>query len=271
MDKKFLIPVLAVFLLILANSIVFAEAEIVAKDVEYRDGNAVLEGYAVYDSAKAGKVPGIIIVHEWNGLGKYVKGRARQLALMGYSVFCADIYGKGIRPKNPEESGKEAGIYRADRKLMRSRVNAALEEMKKMNISDNTRIAAMGYCFGGGVVLELARSGANIPGVVVFHGNLDTPEPAKPGDIKAKVLVLHGADDPYSPADKIKIFQDEMRGANVDWQMNFYGGAVHGFTNPDNGSNTSTGVAYNKEVDMRSWEAMKAFFKELFEKKEAVK
>ncbi len=271
MKNKTLIIYMSLILMFLGASILTAGSKFVSKDVEYKDGDTVLEGYVVYDPVRAGKAPGVIIVHEWNGLGHYVKGRAMQLAELGYQVFCADIYGKGIRPATMEESGKEAGKYRADRPLMRSRVNAALAEFRKMNIADNSRIAAMGYCFGGGVALELARSGADILGTVTFHGNLDTPVLAKPGDIKAKVLVLHGAEDPYTSWDKIKIFQDEMRGADVDWQMNFYSKAVHGFTNPDNGSNTTTGLAYNKEADMRSWEAMKSFFKEIFEKKETIK
>lgn len=249
-----------------AFHVVSADDTVAAKDVLYKDSDMTLEGFVVYDTAKTGKLPGIIIVHEWNGLGDYVKGRAKQLAKMGYQVFCADIYGKGIRPKDREESGRQASMYRADRNLMRSRLNAALHAFKKMNVADNSKIAVMGYCFGGGAALELARSGADVLGAVSFHGNLDTPMPAKKGELKAKILVLHGADDKGITKENIEAFYEEMRAAGAHWQMNSYGNAVHGFTNPDNGSNTSN-VAYNKEADTRSWEAMSGFFREIFEKK----
>jgi dienelactone hydrolase len=147
---------------------------------------------------------------------------------------------------------------------MRSRANAGLEVLKKHELTDAKRIAAIGYCFGGGVVLELARSGADIAGVVGFHATLDTPNPADAKNIKGKVLILHGADDPVVPTDQVLAFQDEMRKAKVDWQMVFYGGAVHGFTMPESGTDPSKPAAYNEKADKRSWEAMKTFFAEIF-------
>lgn len=241
-------------------------AEIVTKKVEYYEGNTVLEGYLAYDNAVQGKRPGVLVVHEWTGLGDYVKGRAEQLATLGYVAFAVDIYGKGVRPKNSDEAGAQASIYRKDRPLMRRRVTAGLDYLKTNEFVDLNRIAAIGYCFGGGVALELARSGANIAGVVVFHGSLDTPTPEDAKNIKCRVLVLHGADDPYVTPEQMAAFEKEMRDARVDWQLVKFGGAVHSFSNPASGNDPSKGVAYNGSADRRSWEAMKTFFGEIFAK-----
>jgi len=242
----------------------YAAGAIKTQTVEYRDGNTVLEGYLAYDDAVKVKMPAVLIVHEWTGIGEYVKKRAEQIAVLGYVAFAVDIYGKGVRPANTDEAGKQAGIYRKDRQLMRRRAIAGLEKVMEFSFVDANRIAAMGYCFGGGVVLELARSGADLKGVVSFHGNLDTPKSEDAKNIKGKVLVCHGADDPHVSQEQVAAFQNEMRNAKVDWQMIFYGNAVHSFTNPDAGNDPSKGAAYNKEADMRSWEAMKEFFEEIF-------
>jgi dienelactone hydrolase len=241
-----------------------AEAKLVTKTVEYHQGEAVLEGYLAYDDSFAGKRPGVLVVHEWTGLGNYVKKRAGQLARLGYVAFGADIYGKGIRPATPEAAGREAGKYRADRKLLRARAQAGLAELRKQPLVDPGRIAAIGYCFGGTTVLELARSGVDLAGAVSFHGGLDTPNPEDAKQIRAKILVLHGADDPHVPPRQVAAFQDEMRTVGVDWQMVSYGGAVHSFTNPDSGNNPAQGAAYNEKADMRSWQAMKLFLAEIF-------
>lgn len=238
-------------------------AEIKTKTIEYKQGNTVLEGYLAYDDSIKNKRPGVLVVHEWNGLQSYAKQRTEQLAKLGYIAFAADIYGKGIRPKNRQESAAQATIYRQDRKLLRERANAGLEVLRKFSLTDTKRIAAIGYCFGGGTVLELARSGANIAGVVSFHGNLDTPNPEDAENIQAKVLVLHGADDPFVPPQQVENFANEMRQAQVDWQLISYGGAVHAFTNPLNKGGTK-GVLYNRIADQRSWQAMGQFFAEIF-------
>ena len=250
------------FLLIFAGF--NAEAAVRTQTVEYKQGDTVLEGYLAYDDSFNGQRPGVLIVHDWTGVGPYVKKRAEQIAALGYVGFAADIYGKGIRPKDAKEASAQAGIYRADRKLMRERAQAGLVELRKFKFVDPRRIAAMGYCFGGGVVLELARSGADIEGVVSFHGTLDTPNPQDAQNIKAKVLVCHGADDPYVKPEQVLAFQNEMRAARVDWQMMIYGNAVHAFTIPGSGNDPSTGAAYNEKADKRSWELMKSFFKEIF-------
>ncbi len=240
-------------------------AKIKTKTIEYKQGNTVLEGYLAYDDAIKVKRPGVLVVHEWNGLQSYAKKRTEQLAKLGYVAFAADIYGKGIRPQNPEESGKQATIYRQDRKLLRERAKAGLEVLQKHPLTDSKRIAAIGYCFGGGTVLELARSGVNIGGVVSFHGNLDTPDPNDAKNIKAKVLVLHGADDPFVPEQQVQGFTREMRLGNVNWQLISYGGVLHSFTNPE-AKNNPKGAVYNSIADQRSWQAMRQFFTEIFAK-----
>jgi dienelactone hydrolase len=238
-----------------------AQAKVVTKAVEYTEGGATLEGYLAYDDAKAGTKPGVLVVHEWKGLDAYAKKRTEQLAELGYVAFAADIYGKGVRPTDPKEAGATAGKFKGDRALLRRRVQAGLDTLRKQQGVDTKRLAAIGYCFGGTTVLELARSGADVAGVVSFHGGLDTPEPAK--SIKAKVLALHGADDPHVPEKDVLAFEKEMRDAKADWQLVSYGGAVHGFTNPDNGNDPSKGVAYDAAADRRSWQAMRDFFAEI--------
>jgi dienelactone hydrolase len=244
---------------------VAASAQIVRETVEYEQGGTPLEGYLAYDESDKGVRPGVIVIHEWNGLGDYVKMRADELARLGYVALAIDIYGKGVRPSTPQEMGAQASKYRNDIPLMRSRAEAGLDELlRRSDLVDSAKIAVIGYCFGGGVALELARSGAALAGVASFHGNLDTPDPSDARNIKGKVLVLHGGSDPNVIRDKVAAFQDEMTNAGVDWQMIIYGGAVHGFTNPNNGNDPSKGAAYNEKADRRSWEAMKHFFDEIF-------
>ena len=243
---------------------VTVRAEIRTEVVEYKQGDAVLEGYLAYDDAVKGKRPGVLIVHEWMGVNPYVKKRAEQLARLGYIAFAADIYGKGVRPKNSDEAAAESKKYKTDRQLMRARVNAGLEVLKNHKLADTKRTAAIGYCFGGTTVLELARSGADVNGIVSFHGGLDSLNPNDAKNIKGKVLALHGGDDPFVPAEQVAAFQDEMRKAGVDWNMVIYGGAVHSFTNPESGNDNSKGAAYNEKADKRSWEDMRQFFSEIF-------
>jgi dienelactone hydrolase len=257
---KTLISIVAVSLMLSS----LAWAGIHTESVEYREGETLLEGYLAYDDSSRKKRPGVLVVHEWMGLNEYARMRAEKLGTLGYVAFAADIYGKGVRAKNTKEASALAGKYRGDRKLLRARVNAALEVLKAHVLTDNARTAAIGYCFGGTAVLELARSGAHVLGVVSFHGGLSTPTPGDAQKIRAKVLALHGADDPFVPPDEVAAFQEEMNKAGVDWQMIFYSGAVHSFTNPASGDDPSKGVAYNKRADRRSWEAMKLFFGELF-------
>ena len=242
------------------------QAAIETGSVEYRQGNTRLVRYLAFPKDVKGPLPGILVVHEWMGLNDYAKHRADQLAELGYIAFAADIYGDGKIAANREEAGKLAGSYKNDRPLLRARVAAGLATLKAQPGVAGDKIAAIGYCFGGTAVLELARSGTDIAGVVSFHGGLDTPTPQDAKNIRAKVLALHGADDPYVPADQVAAFENEMRQAGVDWQLIVYGGAVHGFTNPANGTDNSKGAAYNALADARSWVAMQQFFNELFAK-----
>lgn len=245
----------------------FASAAIVEKTVIYEQGGKKLEGCHVYDDAFTGKRPAVLVIHQWTGLTNYEKERSRMLAKLGYNVFAADIYGQGVRPV-PPAAGQEAGKYKADRKLYRARLMAALGQLTKDEHTDATKLGAIGYCFGGMGALELARAGVDLKGVVSFHGSLDAGEgfaAAKDG-VKAKVLVLHGADDPFAPAAQVEALKKEMEAAGVDSKVVLYPGAVHSFTHPSAGNDPSKGAAYNEKADKESWEAMKTFFEGLFAK-----
>jgi dienelactone hydrolase len=248
---------------LLMTTVLTSRAAIHTETVEYKQGDTTLEGFLAYDDSISGKRPGVLVVHQWFGLTDYEKRRATMLAQLGYVAFCADIYGKDARPKDVSEAGAQAGKYKTDRTLLRARVNAALDVLKKNELVDTSRVAAIGYCFGGTTVIELARSGAELNGVVSFHGGLDSPTPADGKNIKCKVLALAGADDPFQKPDDLTAFENEMRDNKVDWQIVFYGGAVHAFTQPDPGF-VNAGAKYNEKADKRSWEAMKQFFAEIF-------
>jgi dienelactone hydrolase len=241
-----------------------AHAQVRTELVDYRHGDALLEGYLTYDDSIAGQRPGVLVVHEWKGLNDYAKRRAEQLAELGYVAFAVDMYGKGVRAKDHEEAAKLSGIYRNDRQLMRGRIQAALDLLRQHERVDPAKITAVGYCFGGTTVLELARSGADVLGVVSFHGGLDTPTPAQPGQVHARILVLHGASDPWITQQHVAGFEQEMQAAGVRYQVIQYEGAVHSFTVPEAGDDPSKGMAYNAAADAQSWAAMQAFLEEVF-------
>jgi dienelactone hydrolase len=240
-----------------------ARAEIRTETIEYKDGETTLEGHLAYDTALTGKRPAVLIVHQWKGITDGEKKRAEMLAKLGYVAFCVDIYGKGVRPKTAQEAGAQAGKYKSDRALLRQRVSAGLAWLRQHERVDTKRIAAIGYCFGGTTVLELARSGANVAGVLSFHGGLDSPKPEDGKNIKCRVLALHGADDPFVPEQDLTAFEKELRDAGVDWQLIKYGGAVHSFTDWD-ADGSMKGAKYDARADARSWENMRQFFAELF-------
>ena len=251
-------------LLLLAGSM--ASAKIKSEVVEYKDGESVLEGVLVYDDAlvKKHKLPGIVIVHDWMGVSDYVKMRAEQMAGMGYVALAADIYGKGVRPKDTKEAGELAGKFKAgDRKDLRSRSVAAYKFLAANKNVDASKISAMGYCFGGTVALEMARQGLDLKGVVSFHGGLSSVSPDDAKKIKSQVLVLHGAIDPYVPAAEVAQFQKEMNDANVPYEFVAYSGAVHAFTEKHAGTDITKGAAYNEVADRRSFAAMKSFLTEV--------
>jgi dienelactone hydrolase len=241
-----------------------AQGEVRTKLVAYKQGGAVLEGFEAWDGAVTGKRPGVLIAHAWMGLSPHERQVAQQLAQMGYVAFCADIYGKGIRPTSAAEASKQSAIYEGDRALTRARARAGLEQLLADPNVDPHRVAVIGYCFGGMVALELARSGADVAGVVVFHGVLSDPHPADDRNIRGKVLALQGGDDPFVPVPAVMAFEKEMREAGVDWEVVQYGGAVHAYTDPSVGTDNSKGAAYNAQADRRSWQAMKDFFAEIF-------
>ncbi|MCI0341407.1 MAG: dienelactone hydrolase family protein [Planctomycetales bacterium] len=239
-----------------------AQSGLKTETIVYNHGQTILEGFMAWDPAVAGKRQGVLVVHEWRGHGAYARRRAEQLARLGYLAFALDMYGKGVFAKDHEEAGKLAGVYFGDRTKMRERALAGLEVLKKHEMCDATRLGAMGYCFGGTTSLELARAGADLRGVVSFHGNLSAPQPAESGKVKARVLVCHGADDRFIPAEQVAAFQEEMRNAKVDWQLVAFGGAVHSFTVAEAGNDPSKGMAYDEKADRRSWEMMKDFWAE---------
>jgi dienelactone hydrolase len=241
-----------------------AEAEIVNKIVTYEHDGVVLEGYLAWDDALPGPRPGVLVMHQWLGLGDNERRRADMLAGLGYAALAADVYGRGVRPRDTTEAAAQAGKFYGDRPLLRARLAAGLAELKRQPVVDPARTAAIGYCFGGGGVLELARAGADLAGVVSFHGSLDTPLSAAAGGVRAKVLVCHGAVDPYVDPEAVRGFVEEMEAAGVDYQFVMYAGAVHAFTQKEAGDDPSRGAAYDADADRRSWLAMRHFLTEIF-------
>jgi dienelactone hydrolase len=249
----------------LLMSAVAAQAALKTQVVEYKQGDTALEGYLAYDDAQQGKRPGVLVVDEWGGLVAYGKHRADMLAQLGYVAFAADIYGKGVRPTTPQAKGQEVGKYMKDRNLLRARAIAGLDQLRNNPMVDASRIGAIGFCFGGTTVLELARSGANVAGVVGFHAGLSNPAPADANNIKAKVLILHGADDPLVNRAQVDAFEKEMDATKADWQVVLYSHTMHSFSNPAS-NDPAHGIQYNPDTDRRSWQAMRDFFNEIFMK-----
>lgn len=230
------------------------------KTIEYGD-QSKFEGYLV--QPKKGPAKGaLLMIHNWMGVTDEAKAQADRLAEAGYIVFAADIYGKGIRPQKMEEAAKISGEYKGNRPLFRERLNLAYNRLLQEKNVNKSKIAAVGYCFGGTGALELARSGAPLQAVVSFHGGLDSPTPKDGANIKARVLALHGADDPFVPDNDVMAFEREMREGKVDWLLVKYGGAVHSFTQKSAGNDNSKGQAYNEAADKRSFTAMKSFLQE---------
>lgn len=239
-----------------------ASAAIKTEVVEYKEGKTSLEGFMAFDESVKGPRPAVLIVHQWMGLSENEKMRAQMLAEKGYVAFALDIYGKGVRATSPDAAGKLAGQYKENRKLYRDREMAAYNLIKKDKRVDPKHIVIMGYCFGGMGALELGRAGASLAGIVSFHGDLSSPSPKDAKNIKAPVLVLHGAIDPYTK-DQVKGFMAEMNDAKVDYQLISYANAVHAFTQKEAGNDNSSGAAYNEKADKRSWLALIDFLGEV--------
>src|SRR5262245_23233464 len=238
--------------------------------VTYKDGATEMKGFIVYDDAVVGKRPGIVLVHEWWGITKHVHGEAGKFAAQGYTAFIADMYGEGKTADNPKDAGALSGGVMKDPQAMQSRFNAARETLAKHQTVDPGRIGAVGYCFGGAVVLNMARAGADLVGVATFHGSLGANMPAPaPGAVKAKVLVLNGAADPFVKPEAIDAFKKEMDAAKVDYKFVNYPGAVHAFTNPEAteaGQKFNLPLAYNAEADKESRAEAAKFFQDAFKK-----
>lgn len=257
-------------LITLISLLVFSamtQAAVIGKEVEYRQDDTVLKGYLAYDDKVLGKRPGVLVVHEWWGHNDYARRRARMLAELGYTALAVDMYGDGKRAEHPQDAGKFSSAVGGNMPLAKARFMAALDFLHKQASVDSQRTAAIGYCFGGGIVLQMARLGVDLDGVVSFHGSLKTGNPAAKGKVKAQMLVLNGADDPFVKAEDIVNFEKEMQAAAVKYQLINYPGAKHSFTSPEadvNGKKFNLPLAYHAEADKKSWQAMQDFFVKIF-------
>ena len=240
-----------------------------ADKISWSDDGKTFDGYLVWDDASKAPRPGLVMVPNWYGVNDHAVAKAKTLAGKDYVILLADMYGRGLRPANPDEAGKAASAVYADPAALRSRINVALATLRgaaKKAPVDSKRIGAIGFCFGGAVALELARSGADLAGVATFHGNLSTKLPAKVGTIKAPLLVMNGADDKFISAEAIADFQSEMRGVKADWQFVNFGGAVHCFAEPDE-HGTVPGCQFHEPSYRRSVRMMRNFFADAFARK----
>jgi dienelactone hydrolase len=244
-----------------------AGAEIITKEISYKQGDTVMKGLVAYDDAIEGKRPGVLVVHEWWGLNAYARKRARMLAELGYTALAVDMYGDGKTASHPEDAGKFSKAVGGNLPLAKARFDAAVETLKQQDTVEPDHIAAIGYCFGGGILLNMARLGTDIDGIVSYHGSLATSNPAKKGDIKTRIRVFNGADDPFVKAEHVEAFKQEMEAAGVDYKLVNYPGAKHSFTNPDAdtfGRKFNLPLAYNEKADRDSWQQTQEFFKEIF-------
>jgi dienelactone hydrolase len=241
-------------------------ANVTTRDVEYRQGDTVLLGLVAWDDALPGKRPGVLVVHEWWGLDEHARSQARRLAEAGYVGFALDMYGKGKVTTHPQEAQAFVAEATKDPAVLAARFNAALEQLKQDPHVDPKRIAVIGYCFGGAVALDMARSGADLAAVVTFHGALATKTPASPGKIKARILVLTGSADPFVPPEQVAAFEAEMKAAGARFQVVSHPGAKHGFTNPAAATHGMSQLAYDPEADRQSWAAMLKLFSQVFPK-----
>lgn len=241
-----------------------AQAAVKGEEVTYKQGDTSMTGYIAYDDSIKGKRPGVIVVHEWWGHNEYVRKRADMLAELGYIAFAIDMYGDGQTADHPKDAGKFAGQVRSNMPVAEARFKAALEQLNKHPMTNKGKTAAIGYCFGGGIVLEMARRGANLDGVVSFHGSLNTDNPAQKGKVKSRVLVLNGEADPMVKPEQVDAFKKEMENARVKYEFVNYPGALHAFTNPaatENGKKFNLPIAYDEAADKASWEKMQGFLK----------
>ena len=239
-------------------------ATITTREIEYRQGETVLQGFVAWDDAARGRRPGVLVVHEWWGHNEHARNQARRLAEAGYVGFALDMYGKGKVTTHPQDAQAFVNEVTKDPAVLTARFNAALEQLKRDPHVDTTRLAAIGYCFGGAVVLGMARGGADLAAVVTFHGALATTSPAQPGKVRARVLVLAGGADPFVPPEQLEAFKREMQAAGARFEVITYPGAKHGFTNPNAAQYGMPQLAYDAAADRESWAAMLKLFKEIW-------
>jgi dienelactone hydrolase len=258
-----------VALIMLVGGVTAVHAKVKGEPIAYTAQGVAMKGYLAYDDAVPGKRPGVIVVHEWWGHNEYARTRARMLAELGYTALAVDMYGDGKQAMHPDDAGKFSGELMKNFDTAKARFLAAVDVLKKQPTVDPDRIAAIGYCFGGGIVLNMARQGAALKGVASFHGSLAAVKPAEPGMVKAKIIVFNGADDKFVPAEQIEAFKKEMTNAKADFQFINYPGAIHSFTNPDAdkyAQKFNLPLGYNADADKKSWEELKKFFTKIFAK-----
>lgn len=263
--------VIAVLMVCLSSLGSVAWGKVVGRTVTYSAGDVKLQGYLAEDKTikAAGGKPAVLVVHEWWGLNEYARKRARMLAKQGYVAMAVDMFGNGKTAAHPQEAGKFAGELTKNRELAERRFDAALDFIRKQPSVDGRRIAAIGYCFGGGIVLQMARQGKDLKGVVSYHGTLATDAPARQGEVKAKILVFNGEADKMVPPEQVTAFKEEMEKAGAPYRYVGYPGAQHSFTNPDAGrlaKQFDLPLAYDAKADLDSWGQTLTFLREIFQK-----
>jgi dienelactone hydrolase len=236
---------------------------IVSNTVGYLDGDVLLEAFFAYEDSFSGRRPAVLINHTWAGRGEFVAEKAKKIAALGYVGFAVDMYGKGVLGSSPEENAKLMQPFMDDRIMLQKRMGVALYAVKLLPWVDDSKIAAIGFCFGGLCSLDLARTGADLKGVVSFHGLLGAPGNTQGIAIKANILALHGHDDPLGPVEQVLTFEQEMTKAGADWQLHTFGNTMHAFTNPAV-NDPDSGMVYQPDADRRSWLAMENFLTEIF-------
>ena len=237
---------------------------IVSNTVGYTDGDVLLEAFFAFDDSFSDRRPAVLINHAWGGRDDFVAEKAKKLAALGYFGFAVDMYGKGILGSSPEENAKLMQPLMTDRAMLQQRMKAALYAVRLLPWVDDSKIAAIGFCFGGLCALDLARTGVDLKGVVSFHGLLDAPDNTQGNAVKAKVLALHGHDDPMVSPEQVLAFEQEMTKAGADWQLHTYGNTMHAFTNPV-ANDPAFGTVYQSDANRRSWIAMENFLSEVFD------
>jgi dienelactone hydrolase len=233
------------------------------RHVDYSDQGVPLQGYLAYDASKKEKRPAVLVAHQWGGRDEFVGGRAEALAKAGYVGFALDMFGKGVRGSNPDENYKLIEPFLQDRSKVAPRMAKAVEADRGLDVVDGSRIAAIGYCFGGLCVLDLARSGGDVRGVVSLHGILSAPPQPSTAKIGAHVLALHGAEDPMVPIEQVAAFKSEMTGRGAEWQLHMYGHAQHAFAVPG-ANNAQLGLKHDNNAERRSWQSLMEFLREVF-------